>query len=105
MVAVSVNSGWFQANKKHPDFATTYENTLQRITVDFSVLEVLLHQEALLSTMEMMMNIQRALESSKPPPDVRPTVQRRQSVISSTVSSTVKKMAPRRGLTCCMLVY
>jgi len=97
MVAL-IKHGWFQANKNHPEFATTYQNTLQRITVDFSVLEVLLHQEALLSTMEMMMTIQQAVERSKPPSNVQPAVQRRQSVVSSTVSSTVKKIAPKRGL-------
>ena len=92
---------WFQANKKHPEFATTYQNTLQKITVEFTVLEVLLHQEALLSTMEMMMNIQNAVEKSKPPSGVQPAVpKRRQSMVSSSVSSTVKKAAPRRGLVC-----
>jgi len=68
--------------------------------VEFSVLEVLLHQEALLSTMEMLMNIQKAVEKVKPPPtEVQlVTLQRRSSIVSSTVSSTVKKMAPRKGL-------
>ena len=92
---------WFQANKNHPEFATTYQNTLQKITVEFSVLEVLLHQETLLSTMEMMMNIQNAVEKAKPPPSFQPAVpQRRQSMVSSTVSSTMKKIASRKGLIC-----
>ena len=69
------------------------------------MLEVLLPQEALLSTMEMMMHIQKAVEKSKPPADIQPSARpRRQSVVSSvvssTVSSTVKKIGPRRGLTC-----
>ena len=68
------------------------------------MLEVLLHQEALLSTMEMMMTIQNAVEKSKPPPSPQPAVpQRRQSMVSSTVSSTMKKIAPRRGLVCSCL--
>lgn len=76
-----------------------YHNTLQNITVEFSMLEVLLHQEALLSTMDMMMTIQKAVESSKPPKSEvsSPIRQRRLSVVS-TVSSTVKKIAPRRGM-------
>lgn len=40
-----------QANKKAPDFATTYNNTEQKISVHFTSLEVLLHQEALLHVM------------------------------------------------------
>ena len=94
---------WFQANKQHPEFATTYKNTLQNITVEFSVLEVLLHQEALLSTMEMMMTIQKAIEKSKPPSDAQPPAPQRRSSMVSTVSSTMKKVAPRQGSTSAIL--
>ena len=41
-----------QANKKGPEFATTYNNIEQKILVHFTTLEVLLHQEALLSIVE-----------------------------------------------------
>ena len=42
----------FKANKKGPEFETTYNNTEQKILVHFTTLEVLLHQEALLSIMD-----------------------------------------------------
>jgi len=89
--------GRFQANKNHPEFATTYRNTLQQITVEFSVLEVLLHQEALLSTMSMMMAVQKAIEQSKPPTEAQPVTRPRRSSIASSVVS-LKKAVSRRGL-------
>ncbi len=48
----------FQANKKGPEFATTYQNTEQKIDVHFSILDVLLHQEALLSLLAFAQKLQ-----------------------------------------------
>ena len=55
----------FQANKKGPEFATTYRNTEKQISVNFSALEVLLHQEAILSLMAFA---QKLMPQSTPTP-------------------------------------
>ena len=46
-----------QANPRGPEFSTTYKNTEQTIKVKFTALEVLLHQEAILSIMAFAQNL------------------------------------------------
>ncbi|KAJ8307900.1 hypothetical protein KUTeg_014547 [Tegillarca granosa] len=53
------------ANPDGPEFTTTYKNTEQTISVTFTALEVLLHQEAILSLMEFA-------EALQPPPSKTP---------------------------------
>ncbi|KAJ8307904.1 hypothetical protein KUTeg_014551 [Tegillarca granosa] len=55
----------FKANADGPEFTTTYKNTEQTISVTFTALEVLLHQEAILSLMEFA-------EALQPPPAKTP---------------------------------
>nr|KAG5695914.1 hypothetical protein BaRGS_017352 [Batillaria attramentaria] len=55
---------FLQANKKGPEFATTYANTEQSIEVTFSALELLLHQGAILSLLEFAQNIAPAPASA-----------------------------------------
>ena len=49
-----------QANRKGPEFATTYKNTEQQIRVNFSALEVVLHLEAILNLLEFVQKLQPA---------------------------------------------
>ena len=57
-----------QANKKGPEFETTYANTEQSIKVHFSALEVLLHQEAIISVLKFVQTLVTPPSSSTPPP-------------------------------------
>lgn len=86
---------WMQAQRRHPDFATTYENTLQKISINFSALELLLHQEAILSIMEFGQSIQSRMEKPK---EEGATLSRAISRTSlASVSSAMKKLEPRKG--------
>lgn len=86
---------WIQAQQKHPTFATTYENTLQKIDVDFSALELLLHQECILNLMEFGQSIQDRMPKPK---DSGPSLGRAISTASlSSVSSTVIRSGRRRS--------
>ena len=60
---------FIKANKKNPEFSTTYNNTEQKIKVHFTGLEVLLHQEALLSLLEFAQKLQ------PPPAPAAPTAE------------------------------
>jgi len=84
--------------KNHPELATKYSNTLQALSVHFTALEILLHQEAILNVLEVAQAFQKALE--KPETEKQATNQnlaRRLSSVSSTsLSGAVKKMEQRR---------
>jgi len=94
-----------KVDKKHPELATRYRNTLQSLTVQFSALEVLLHQEAILNVLEVAQAFQTALE--KPPSDkpVEQSLARRLSHASSaslaSLSAAAKKVEQRRGKLIC----
>ncbi|XP_016128718.1 vacuolar protein sorting-associated protein 13C-like [Sinocyclocheilus grahami] len=45
---------YFQADRNGPNFASLYQNTEQKINVVFSSLDLMLHTEALLSTMDFL---------------------------------------------------
>ncbi|XP_056463865.1 intermembrane lipid transfer protein VPS13C isoform X2 [Gadus chalcogrammus] len=71
LISSSVESGaellkvqYFKADRDGPNFKTVYKNTEQMINVTFSSLDVLLHTEALLSTMNFLST---ALTSDSPP--------------------------------------
>lgn len=51
-----------QADPEGPEFESTFENTEQKIGVTFTSLEVLLHQEALLSVMKFAAQLQKSLQ-------------------------------------------
>ena len=61
-----------QANKKGPEFTTAYHNTEQTIKVTFSALELLLHQESILSLLEFAQRL--APPEKKPEEEKTPTV-------------------------------
>ncbi|XP_055872705.1 intermembrane lipid transfer protein VPS13C-like isoform X9 [Biomphalaria glabrata] len=49
---------YLQADKKCPDFATTYQNIAQSITVEFSTLDIILHHGVLISLMQFAQKFQ-----------------------------------------------
>lgn len=88
---------WIQAQQTHPTFVTTYENTLQKIDIDFSALELLLHQECILNLMEFGQSIQDRMPKPK---DSGHSLGRAISTASLiSVSSSVRRSGPRRSKT------
>jgi hypothetical protein len=75
---------------------TTYNNTLQKISMDFSVIEILLHQEAVLAILALLQGIQKAVEKPEGHiPEPAPMRRSRRSSIASSISVAVKKMEKR----------
>ncbi|XP_056003796.1 intermembrane lipid transfer protein VPS13A-like isoform X2 [Ostrea edulis] len=69
-----------KADPEGPEFATTFENTEQTIDVRFTSLEVLLHQEALLSVMKFAAQLQQSLQvRESPPKEMKPEETKKQS--------------------------
>ncbi|XP_065940396.1 intermembrane lipid transfer protein VPS13A isoform X3 [Magallana gigas] len=56
-----------KADPEGPEFESTFENTEQKIGVTFTSLEVLLHQEALLSVMKFAAQLQKSLQVEESP--------------------------------------
>jgi vacuolar protein sorting-associated protein 13A/C len=54
-----------QADKKGPEFASVYNKTEQQIMVQFSALEVLLHQEAILNIKDFAETLVERIEAAK----------------------------------------
>uniref|UniRef100_UPI001EAECEB8 vacuolar protein sorting-associated protein 13C-like n=1 Tax=Oncorhynchus gorbuscha TaxID=8017 RepID=UPI001EAECEB8 len=61
LISSSVESGadllkveYFKADRNRPNFATVHKNTEQMINVTFTSLDLLLHTEALLSTIDFL---------------------------------------------------
>ncbi|XP_029622522.1 vacuolar protein sorting-associated protein 13C-like [Salmo trutta] len=72
LISSSVESGadllkveYFKADRNRPNFATVHKNTEQMINVTFTSLDLLLHTEALLSTIDFLSS---ALSSGSLPP-------------------------------------
>uniref|UniRef100_A0A4W5JG58 VPS13-like middle region domain-containing protein n=1 Tax=Hucho hucho TaxID=62062 RepID=A0A4W5JG58_9TELE len=72
LISSSVESGadllkveYFKADRNRPNFATVHNNTEQMINVTFTSLDLLLHTEALLSTIDFLSS---ALSSGSLPP-------------------------------------
>uniref|UniRef100_A0AAY5L059 Vacuolar protein sorting 13 homolog C n=1 Tax=Esox lucius TaxID=8010 RepID=A0AAY5L059_ESOLU len=74
---------YFKADRNGPKFSSVYQNTEQMINVTFTSLDLLLHTEALLSTMDFLTS---ALSSGSPPPS--PEEPRHKSEESSRAVST-----------------
>ncbi|XP_021375808.1 vacuolar protein sorting-associated protein 13A-like isoform X2 [Mizuhopecten yessoensis] len=73
---------YVKANPDGPDFATTHKKTEQTVTVTFTALEVMLHQEALLSLIVFA-------EGLQPPP--RPQVEVKASTTSEKKEESAEK--------------
>ncbi|XP_060080495.1 intermembrane lipid transfer protein VPS13A-like [Ylistrum balloti] len=81
---------YVKANADGPEFATTHQKTEQSVTVTFTALEVMLHQEALLSLIVFA-------EGLQPPP--KPHVEVKTSTTSEKKEeSTEKKDHQKSGL-------
>jgi len=91
----------FQAQRRHPEFSTVYENTLQRISVEFSVLQVLLHEDAIASLIAVLETFAAAVEKSQVTSSVAPSKTRKRRFSStlslSSVSSALSKPAKSKG--------
>jgi len=95
----SDSSSLLQAHRKHPEFATLYENTLQRVTAEFSALKIFLHQDALLSIASLIQAFQTAVDKSKPvdaASDVRKLRRSDSSVSLASISSSLSKLEPKK---------
>ncbi|XP_041355806.1 vacuolar protein sorting-associated protein 13A-like isoform X2 [Gigantopelta aegis] len=64
---------YLKANKKGPEFDTVYGKTEQSIEVEFAGLELMLHQEAILSLMEFAQHIMPADKPAVVAPEVKPS--------------------------------
>ena len=80
----------FQANKKGPEFPTTYNNTEQQVIIHFTALEVLLHLEAILSIIEFA-------QALVPPPS--PAKENIGAEIVPMVESQTQVALPGKGST------
>ncbi|ESO95114.1 hypothetical protein LOTGIDRAFT_160876 [Lottia gigantea] len=58
---------YLKADKKGPEFTSTYKSTEQAISVNFMALEVLLHQAAILNLMEFAQKLQPPPSDNKKP--------------------------------------
>ena len=54
-----------QAEKKSPEFTTTYKSTEQDITVKFTTLEIIAHSDAILNVTEFADTLVASLDTSK----------------------------------------
>jgi len=91
----------FQAQRRHPEFATVYENTLQHISAEFSILQVLLHEDAVASLIAVLETFSAAVEKSKVTSvGARKTQKGRLSSTLSlaSISSAVNKPTGSKGL-------
>ena len=88
-----------QANNDNPEFSTTYHSTEQKLRVDFSHLEVLLHEQALLTLMSFSQNISSKMAALTPqaPPTQDRSLRRRSSNVSDVVDF-IGKQASKTGM-------
>jgi len=89
-----------QAQRRHPEFATVYQNTLQRISAEFSVLQVLLHDDALAGLVAVLEMFKAAVEKSEVTSVGAVKTRKRQfsSTLSiASISSAVNKPVRRKG--------
>lgn len=87
-----------QAQKRHPEFQTLYENTLQKIVISFNKIDVLLHREALLNVIELVQMLQAATSKNKEKEERETKLSRRLSRLSiASVSTAMRKIEPKKG--------
>ncbi|XP_034747367.1 vacuolar protein sorting-associated protein 13C-like [Etheostoma cragini] len=79
---------YFKADCSAPDFSSVYNNTEQRINVMFMSLDLLLHTEALLSTINFLSAALSSGGETSPERDARPRKERTSK--STTVTSPAK---------------
>lgn len=59
------NCPFHQADKKHPEFTTTFKSTLQSMKANFTGLQVVAHSEAILHLTEFADNLVASLKVEK----------------------------------------
>ncbi|XP_052457976.1 intermembrane lipid transfer protein VPS13C isoform X3 [Carassius gibelio] len=77
---------YFKADQNGPNFASLYQNTEQKISVVFSSLDLMLHTEALLSTMDFLST---ALSNSSLPSPERESKKTEDTRTTSTKSTAL----------------
>ncbi|XP_051234052.1 intermembrane lipid transfer protein VPS13C isoform X4 [Dicentrarchus labrax] len=101
LISSSVESGaellkvqYFKADRSGPNFSTVYKNTEQMIKVTFTSLDLMLHTEALLSTINFLSAALLSGSVSSPEREIRPktedkTVSAKSTALVSPVDSEV----------------
>ncbi|XP_065808670.1 intermembrane lipid transfer protein VPS13C isoform X5 [Labrus bergylta] len=101
LISSSVESGtellkvqYFQADRSGPNFSTIYKNTEKMINVTFTSLDLMLHTEALLSSMNFISAALSSASVSSPEREIRPktedkTVSAKSTALVSPADSEV----------------
>ncbi|XP_042336914.1 vacuolar protein sorting-associated protein 13C-like, partial [Plectropomus leopardus] len=91
LISSSVESGaellkvqYFKADRMGPNFSTTYKNTEQMINVTFTSLDLMLHTEALLSTIDFLSAALSPGSVASPERDSRPKTEDKTASTKST---------------------
>ncbi|CAJ1049975.1 vacuolar protein sorting-associated protein 13C isoform X3 [Xyrichtys novacula] len=78
LISSSVETGaellkvqYFKADRSGPNFSTTYKNTEKMINVTFTSLDLMLHTEALLSTMNFLSAVLSSVSVSSPEKEIK----------------------------------
>uniref|UniRef100_H3AXY1 Vacuolar protein sorting 13 homolog A n=1 Tax=Latimeria chalumnae TaxID=7897 RepID=H3AXY1_LATCH len=82
---------YVKADKNAPEFRTTYKNTEQLLKVNFSSLDVHLHTEALLSTMNFLNGLLPTSESKVTSEDQTPAIEEKKEEAQSPKKAASKK--------------
>ncbi|KAM9860925.1 intermembrane lipid transfer protein VPS13C [Aulostomus maculatus] len=98
LISSSVESGaellkvqYFKADRSGPNFSSIYKNTEQMISVTFTSLDLMLHTEALLSTINFLSAA--LLSGSMPPPEKESRLKREDSRTVSAKSTAMMSPA------------
>ncbi|KAK3690734.1 hypothetical protein RRG08_061173 [Elysia crispata] len=81
---------FLQADTKGPEFKTAYNSTAQAISIEFTTLELVLHQGVVLSLLEFAQKLQPPEAASKQTPS-SPNVARRKSSVASGSTLALQK--------------
>ncbi|XP_065103684.1 intermembrane lipid transfer protein VPS13A isoform X1 [Paramisgurnus dabryanus] len=88
---------YIKADKNAPDFKTMYKNTEQLIKVNFSSLDVHLHTEALLNSMNFLNNLLPPLKKDTQGDQPLPTIEEEEEEESKVEESAVTKSASKKS--------
>ncbi|BFZ13595.1 hypothetical protein BsWGS_16634 [Bradybaena similaris] len=90
---------FIKANRKGPEFKTTYNNTTQSITVEFSTLDIVLHQGVLLSLLDFFKKFEMSsAKQFNPPPDLHRRATSTLSLISQRSFAFTDKSKQRADI-------
>ncbi|XP_041649214.1 vacuolar protein sorting-associated protein 13C isoform X2 [Cheilinus undulatus] len=93
LISSSVGSGaellkvqYFKADRSGPNFSTVYKNTEKMINVTFTSLDVMLHTEALLSSMNFVSAALSSASQSSPEKEIKPKTEDKTVATKSTAT-------------------